>query len=147
MIKEDAVYKAGVLYGDNASAAADINQVSAVKWKGKVALIDATEYVRASTYSSCVDVDYAVSNYKCRYSDWLYIKDISYWWTMSPISSSASYDVWTVEGWKVLGGGGGLGASEKAASSHGVRPVVTLKPDVKITGGDGSSTNSYQLSL
>ena len=147
MIKEDAVYKAGVLNGDNASAAADMNQVSAVKWKGKVALIDATEYVRASTYSSCVDVDYAVSNYKCRNSDWLYIKDISYWWTMSPASTSASYDVWTVEGWKVLGGGGGLGGNEEAASSNGVRPVVTLKPEVQITGGNGSSSNPYSLTI
>ena len=31
----------------------DMDQVSAAKWKGKVALIDATEYVRASTNNSC----------------------------------------------------------------------------------------------
>ena len=34
-----------------------------------------------------------------------------------------------------------------ARSLGGVRPVVTLSPEVKITGGNGSSTNAYQLSL
>ena len=123
MIKSDAVYKAGVLkYQSGQATSTDISQVSATKWKGKVGLIDATEYVRASTNSSCTGA-YAYWNNSSCYSgggnNWLYISDL--YWTMSPYSD--------------------------VSITHGVRPVVTLSPNVKITGGDGSSTNAYQLSL
>ena len=66
MIKSDAVYKVGVLdYSSSQSLSTDMSQVSAAKWKGKVGLIDATEYVRASTNSSCTGAGAYWNNSSC----------------------------------------------------------------------------------
>ena len=138
MVKEDAVYKAGVLYYGNSNMTTDMTQISAAKWKGKVALIDATEYIRASTYSSCTNITYAEDNTGCKNNNWMYLNN--HWWTMSPYSDSSSYRVGTVTSTGILG-------RYVTSDTHGVRPVVTLSPEVKITGGDGSSTNAYTLSL
>ena len=142
MIKSDAVYKAGVLkYQSGQTTSTDISQVSAVKWKGKVALIDASEYVRASTNSSCTVAYAYYSNSSC-YSgggnNWMHISDI--YWTMSPTSGNRSDIVWRVCS---------SGALDyyRARYADGVRPVVTLSPEVQITGGDGSSSNPYTLTI
>ncbi len=138
MVKSDAVYKVGVLYYNNTSMSQDMSQVSAAKWKGKVGLIDATEYVRASTYSSCTDVDYAYDSTGCKNNNWMFNSD--YWWTMSPASTGHSSDV------SYVGSGGALD-HYFAINRYGVRPVVTLSSSVKITGGDGSSSNPYTLTI
>ena len=139
MVETDAVYKAGVLYHANTMAALDMNQVNAVKWKGKVALIDATEYVRASTYSSCTNVSVARNIDKvCKNNNWMFNSDI--WWTMSPFSDSVSPSVWYVSA------SGNL-SNQFASYAYGVRPVLTLSPDIQITGGDGSKSKPYTISL
>ena len=138
MVKEDAVYKVGVLYNNNTSMSQDIEQVNAAKWKGKVGLIDATEYVRASTYSRCTDVDAGYDTTNCKNSNWMFNSD--YWWTLSPRSYSYSNNVWLVDG-------SGLLYYNSTRNSNGVRPVVTLSPKIKITGGTGTSSDAYDLSL
>ena len=143
MIKSDAVYKAGVLKEQSGqTTSTDISQVSATKWKGKVALIDATEYVRASTNSSCTGV-YAYTSTSSCYNNssnhnWMYLND--YCWTMSPYSNSRSYDVWYVDS-------GGVFYNYPARSTFGVRPVLTLASNVQITGGAGTSSSPYTLGL
>ena len=143
MVKADAVYKAGIVnYASSSNIQQNITEVSSVKWKGRVALIDVTEYIRASTNSSCKNM-YAYVNTSSCYNNssshnWMYLNDV--WWTLSPASYGTSTNVWHVSS------RGGFGHNY-AYRSYGVRPVVTLKPEVKITSGDGSSTNSYQLSL
>ncbi len=135
-IKEDASYKAGPIdYKSSNSLNTEIGYASEAIWRGKVALIDATEYVRASTYSSCKNMYNAWYGY-CKNSNWMFNSDM--WWTLSPYSDSSSYYVWYVHG------GGSFGYNG-AATSYGVRPVLTLKPEVKITGGDGSQNNAYTL--
>ncbi len=143
MVKEDALYNVGVLKNQSGQTiSTDINQVNAVKWKGKVGLIDATEYLRASTNSSCTSVyqGYQTSA-PCKNNNWKFNSD--YWWTMSPYSESGSYIVWDVTSSGYIGNHHGF----YVHTSSGVRPVVTLSPEVKITGGDGSSDNSYTLSI
>ncbi len=93
-------------------------------WKGKVGLLDATEYMRATTGSSV------------KSNNWLHISD--YYWTMSPDSYGPSYRVWIV----ISGGGFG---SYNAYNSLGVRPVVTLSSNIQITGGTGTSSSPYTL--
>ncbi len=139
MIKSDAVYKIGVLYYSNSNMTTDMNQLNAAKWKGKVGLIDPSEYVRASTNSSCTNITaYYIGCYNNSNHNWMYLNDV--WWTMSPFSSSYSHLVWRVDSSGTLG-------YNFASYTFGVRPVVTLSPKVKITGGDGSQTSPYQLSL
>ena len=138
MVKEDAVYKVGVLYNNNTSMSQDMEQVKAAKWKGKVGLIDATEYVRASTNSSCTDVDAGYDTTNCKNNNWMFNSDN--WWTLSPHSSSTSRNVWRVRS-------SGYFYNTNAYYSYGVRPVITLKSSVKITSGNGSSSQPYQLTL
>ena len=69
--------------------------------------------------------------------NWMYLNDI--WWTMSPYSYGNSYGVWTVHS------NGDFDNNYRAYNSLGVRPVVTLSPDVQIISGDGSENNAYQL--
>ena len=138
MVKEDAVYKVGIVNHANSSTLEqNITQVSSVKWKGKVALIDVTEYIRASTNSSCTDIAAGRNTTNCKNNNWMFNSDV--WWTLSPYSYSSSYYVWDVDNGSLI--------NYRANNDIGVRPVVTLKPDVKITSGDGSSSSPYQLSL
>ena len=142
----DNTYKSGVLkLQDGQTTSTDINQISNALWEGKVALIDATEYVRASTNSACT----GAYEYWDRLNDlcydsgrnnWLYLNSQTFW-TMTPYSSTRSDFVWNVNNgmfYDNISGAGGM---------TGVRPVVTLSPEVKITDGDGSSGNPYVLSL
>ena len=147
MIKEDAMYKVGVLNYNNTSMSQDMEQVNATKWKGKVALIDATEYVRASTNSNCTRVYAFIYNSNCYNNsnshNWMY--NSNSWWTISPYSSVSTYYIWYV------GSSGAFldynGFHGDSNDRDGVRPVVTLSPEVKITSGDGSQNNSYNLSI
>ena len=139
MVKEDAVYKVGVLnYSSSQTTSTDVSQVNAAKWKGKVALIDATEYVRASTNSSCTGVYYGNNNTGCKNNNWMFNSDI--WWTLSPFSSSYSSYVWSVYSSGDFNG-------NNAFYSYGVRPVLTLNSNIQITGGTGTSSSPYQLSI
>ena len=135
MIKNDAVYKAGVLLRTSGqTTSTDISQVSATKWKGKVALIDATN-------SSCTGAEAYYSNSSC-YSgggnNWMYISDN--YWTMSPLSAGSSNNVWAVRSSGTL-------YYTNASYSNGVRPVVTLSSNIQITGGAGTSSNPYTLGI
>ena len=102
-----------------------IGYASEAIWKGKVALIDATEYMRATTGSS-------VSR-----NNWLHISDA--YWTMSPISDRYSRTVWIVSS-------GITSGNDYANYPYGVHPVVTLSSNIQITGGDGTSSSPYTLS-
>ena len=65
------------------------------------------------------------------------------YWTLSPSifdSGGATADVWHVSSTGYLNVYG-------VSSSNGVRPVVNLKADVLITGGDGTTINPYMVIL
>ena len=143
MVKGDAVYKVGVLNYNNTSMSQDMEQVNATKWKGKIALIDATEYVRASTNSSCTGA-YAYYNTSSCYNNssrhnWMYLRD--FWWTLSPSSHDISSVVWFVSS------SGAFYNNRYADSSFGVRPVLTLNSNIQITGGEGTSSSPYTLGV
>ena len=70
---------------------------------------------------------------------WLYILWTTQW-TISPfvITSNVAHNILTI---------GNINNSLSVNSSQIVRPVVYLKPEVKITSGDGTIDNAYKLSL
>ena len=140
MVKQDAIYKVGVLKNQSGQTiSTDVSQVNAAKWKGKVGLIDATEYVRASTNSSCTSVYQGYQgSAPCKNSNWMFNSDV--WWTLSPFSSSTSSYVWYVNG-------SGDIDDHDASNSHGVRPVLTLNSNIQITGGTGTSSSPYTLGV
>ncbi len=121
-------YKAAILDSTTFSQTNISTQIGNIKkaiWKGKVGLLDATEYMRATTGSS-------VSS-----DNWLHIGDA--YWTMSGRSINASNLVWVIHSdgdiWYL-----------NSSNSYGVRPVLTLSADVKIKSGNGTSGAPYQLS-
>ena len=113
-----------------------IGYASEAIWKGKIGLIDATEYVRASTNSSCTNM-YAGKQGNCGVNNWMYTSSINYLWTMSP---GSSYTVWIVSNNSELG-------NRFAIIASSIRPVLTLNSNIQITGGTGTSSSPYTLGV
>ena len=106
-----------------------------LKWTGKIALLNITEFVEASTNSSCTNVNAVGSGTACKESNWTY-RGISEW-SLSP----NSYDRSSV--WYVFGTGNFYRLN--ANNTTGVRPAFYLKSEISLTG-EGTSTNPYSIS-
>ena len=137
----------GAVTWDNNNLATQITNENATKWNGKVALATVSEYIRSnSNKSRCGSFSLNNDNYSsCVNTGWMDTTAVSYWWTLSP-SASDSYDSFDVDSY---GGVNGyyVGNSGISSYSNAVRPVVYLSSEVKITDGDGSQSNPYQISL
>ena len=120
--------------------AQNIGQEAAYKWRGKVGLMTATDYVRASTNSACTNFYNYRSNSSCYNNssthNWLYKSSTQ--WTMAPSSYSDAYHVWYA--------GSTYLYDYYARSSYGVRPVLYLSSDISITGAGTSSSNAFTVS-
>ena len=139
----DSIYNVGLISTDSSQTTQDdIKILSTTKWKGKIALINILEYVRANSYDSCSSVNMYREDSSCynNGANWLSLGINDSWWTMSPETSSS----YTTSLWNI----GSLGniSTGFTSTKNGIRPVVTLSPEVKITGGNGSQNNPYQLS-
>ena len=106
----------------------------------KVGLMYPSDYGYSVTNANCSHTSKNLGSYNsssCGGKAWLL--KYGYEWTNSPLSGS-SYTVFYVY----------TGASLDYISADygsGVRPVLYLKSNVYVTGGDGSINNPYQLSL
>ena len=118
----------------------DISQAHAYTWKGKVGLMSAIDYVKASTNSACTGVFAHASNTACKNnsSSHNYLYKSSSQWTISPRSESRSNPVELANSPSTASGSG------SASSANGVRPVLHLVPCVQLTG-DGSSGSPYNV--
>ena len=127
----------GVTYGNN-DLATQINNENGTKWKGKVALVTMSEYIRSnSNKNRCGNFSLYNSNYSsCKNTTWMFYSS-NYWWTLSPFSSTDN----TLR----IAGGGNVNGDHPHGSSNAVRPVVYLSPDVKLSGS-GTSSNPYTIS-
>ena len=113
-------------------------------WEGYVGLIYPSDYgyaVGGEARTNCLAntnlYEYKTNN--CYTNDWLH--NSTYQWTLSPYaSSSGAYSVFFVYS-------DGRVRYGYASSGYSVRPALFLKSQVKITGGNGSTTNPYTLSL
>ena len=121
----------------------DINQAHAYTWKGKVGLMTAIDYVKASTNSACTGVYAYVSNSTCynNSSSHNYLYKSSWQWTISPAYSNSysnSYIVWRAYS------NGSLDSSN-TLSAGGVRPVIHLSSDIKLMGTGESASEPYTI--
>ena len=116
-------------------------------WIGLVGLMYPSDYIY--TYSLGVDdVCYNTPgkdgcNNSNPSSGWLYR---NYWqWTITSVNvrSYASYVFYVTSSGYVFGATDG----RPTRFSYGASPVVYLKPNVKITSGDGTINNAYKLSM
>ena len=105
-------------------------------WNGKIALLTASEYVRANTNtSSCGTLSNLKSNYStCKSTN--YLVKSSTWWLLSPSSSNRFRVLYAFSDSNVAGG--------SAADSRGVRPSFYLCSGL-VYSGDGSENNPYEI--
>lgn len=117
----------------------------ATEWTGKIGLIYPSDYGYATsgggntTRESCVNyVLYNWNNYtECYSNDWLYTnKDF---WLLTSFANN--YSVFNIEDT------GQLNGQDADAFSYSVYPSLYLSSNVKITGGDGSESSPFILSL
>ncbi|MCI9585613.1 MAG: hypothetical protein HFH45_03150 [Bacilli bacterium] len=113
------------------SLATDISQEKAYKWRGKVGLINATDYIRASLDSQCTDF-YAGKQTVCRNNNYLYTNEA--YRTIAPYSGSYS-SVWRIDT-------NGTFNYDGARFSYGVHPVIYLNDNINLVG-EGTSNNPY----
>ena len=103
----------------------------------KIGLMYPSDYGYAAG-SSCLSTAlyYFTSCYK---NDYLFSEEPE--WLQSPIYNGGTYAVHL----RSTGGVDGSGNGGQVYASYGVRPVLYLTSEVKITGGDGSQSNPYTL--
>ena len=118
-------------------------------WTGKVGLMYPSDYGYATSggssknRASCMGKElyhWNDSSYSdCKNNDWLYNSSQDQW-TMSP-RADTSYYVFRVNT------SGNVGDYRTSFNPFAARPVVHLKSTIKITGGTGSSTDPFILSV
>ena len=120
------------------------------QWTGNVGLVNVSDLLRASTNIACTsatDEYNAIRGNTPRETCGSYLttfnEEISYW-TMNEFSAESgarSYLVWYAVFDQGVGGFGGDRAH--TGGLNGVRPVLYLKSDIEITGGDGTKGNPF----
>ena len=128
----------GVYYtSDDKGIVKEKEEERQLKWIGKIGLLNITEFVEASTNSSCTSARSSQnSSYPCKESNWAFkgIKE----WSLSPYAGNRYGCVWYVSG-------SGYFGYNNAHGTIGVRPAFYLKSEISLTG-EGTSTNPYSIS-
>ena len=119
-----------------------------IEWTGSIGLMYPSDYGYATSGGSTTDRTTCLatalfvwnnSSYSdCKNNDWLY-NSSDYQWTLTP-SSSSSNTVWIVNRYGEM-------IPISLNYTNIVSPVLYLSSNVKITGGTGTSSDPYQLSL
>lgn len=131
----------------------DFQQVSSIKWKGNVGLIDVTEYVRASAANNCNSFNdggfFDANGAACRNENYLYVPtrengDGNFWQTLTPESGSSNR-VYSLRGGE--DGNDGYLASVYSRLGSSIRPTVYLRSDIRVVDGDGSEDNPYKIEI
>ena len=120
----------------------------ATEWIGQIGLMYPSDYGYATSggsttnRASCLSTElynWDSSSYSdCRNNDWLYSG--TYQWTLTPISSD-SYDVFYV--YNI----GYVNTRNAHGTDNAVSPALYLSSNVRISGGDGSESNPFTLSV
>ena len=125
------------------------NQISnenSGKWNGKVALVTLSEYIRSnSNQSNCGTLALQIRNYSsCVNTGWMDTRRVSEWWTLSPSVTNSTYSYYVVSNGQI-GNDKVYGVNSATGVYPAVRPATYLSSKVKITGGNGSSSNPYMI--
>ena len=123
---------------DTESIATDAEQEASYVWNGKVGLIQATDYMKASTDSACTSLSAARNSpYPCGNGNYLKPSVVGSYWTISPLVNSGRVLVWDFTS-------SGQLTNYQAYSTYSVRPAVYLSSSIKLDG-DGSVGNEYHI--
>ena len=149
---DDAVYHLGGRSGDselyaddyyNAERGTTVYSCStddgacprATTWTGKIGLMYPSDYAYAVDLSLCTKTGSNYNNSTCKSNDWLYLGSVEL--IIMPASSYAyfAFRVYST---------GNVGYNS-VFDPRAARPVLYLKSDVTIVGGEGTSSNPYTL--
>ena len=110
-------------------------------WTGKIALMYPSDYMYAGDLSKCSSDGYNWDGdtTNCRDTSWLRNTSTAQW-TIAPLASDSG-------GVFLVYGTGYVYSNNNVISTLASRPVLFLKSNVQITGGDGRQNNSFTLSL
>ena len=113
-------------------------------WTGKIALMYASDYMYAGDLSKCgLDgKNWDNDQTNCRDTSWLRNTSESQW-AISPTSDMLY--VFLIDSTGSVGSGSIY--DRNVVNTHATRPVLFLKSNVQITGGDGSQSNPFILSI
>ncbi len=117
-----------------------LNDEKSEIWRGRIGLINASDYIRASAnISKCSTISLNNNNHKTCYStNWLYLADTNFW----TINSATDGDA--IEIYSLYSSYGQVYGAVKSSNGD-LRPVLYLSADVKITGGKGTKANPYKI--
>ena len=107
----------------------------ATTWTGKIGLMYPSDYAYAVDLSLCTKDGYNYGNSTCKSNDWLLYSSSQ--WTIMPASSDAYIAFYVYSTGRVY--------NDLVNLAYAARPVLYLKSDVTIVGGEGTSSNPYQL--
>ena len=140
-IEDDHLWNVGLVSDTSGQlTATDITQEKALTWQGRVGLMTASEYVRASTNSECTGV-YAYTHTSACYNDGAshnYLRKTNTHWTASPYSLPHPGTMWVAHDANM--------GSNRAYGANAVRPVLYLSSDT-VLKGDGTSSSKFQIKV
>ena len=108
----------------------------ATTWTGKIGLMYPSDYAYAVDLSLCTKDGYRYDSSTCKSNDWLLYSSLQ--WTIMPYSSGASRAFYVRSSGLVYN-------YDYVYPTFAARPVLYLKSNVTIVGGEGTSSNPYQL--
>ena len=132
-IKKDVMYQ----YERKINGSKYFYKTNPNSWVGKLGLMYASDYGYAVS-DECTSNLYDYNNTTCKTNNWLF-KSINEW-LLPQYATFSSYALYVYSGGNVYN-------YVVNRSQNGARPVLYLKSNVKITGGDGTSSNPYILGL
>jgi len=121
-----------------------------IKWLGYVSIMYPSDYGYATsggaTTNRATCLNTALFNWndtsldECKNNNWLFNQNTTKYFLTSSAGIDRARDIF------ILATGGDV-TSDTASHSNAIYPTLYLKPNVKITTGDGSMKNPYQLKL
>ena len=135
-IQKDVMYQ----YERKINGSTYYNGSNSNNFIGKVALMYASDYGYAAS-DECTQTLVNYDNATCKNNNWLYNIKVNEWILPQDASNSSSAFY--------VSSGGGVYRSDfyVTADQFAVRPVLYLTSSAKITGGSGTSSNPYKLSI
>ena len=131
-IQKDVMYQ----YERKINGSTYYNGSNPNSWVGKLGLMYASDYGYAVS-DECTQTLVNYDNAACKNNNWLYNIKVNEW--ILPQNASNSNNAFTVNP------DGPVGINVVNYSQLAVRPVLYLKPDIKIIVGHGTSTDPYVI--
>ena len=135
------IFNVGLVQSDETSLLNTVAQEQTYKWQGKVGLMNASDYVKASTNSACTSVSANMSNSSCynnsQVHNWIYkiVGSGLPAWTSSPFSQSVAATNFIVTS-------GILNCYGAAEFLYYVFPIFYLSSNITLIG-EGTSSSPY----